>query len=236
MTAEALSQFQILVVEDESKVAEFIIKGLSETGYKVTWASDATSALDLFAQKNYDLVLLDIKLPDHDGFFVCQQIRTKNKNIPILMLTAYGDIESKLIGFETGADDYLIKPFNFSELTARIKSLLKRVENQTTSNDWLRALDLEVDLISRRVLRNQTTILLTPKEYALLIYLMKNKNKTVSRLELSDNVWGISFDTGTNVVDVYINFLRNKIDKPFSTKLIQTIVGMGYVLRDEPLF
>lgn len=224
----------ILLVEDEPKVAAFIRKGLKENDYKVDLATDGLEGKHKAQANNYDLIILDINLPYLNGIELCRMIRKKKSNIPILMLTAIGDTDNKVSGFEAGADDYLVKPFEFRELLARMKSLLKRTQiNILNEQRILKVADLELDLDKKSVKRSGIKIELTAKEFALLEYLIQNKNKTVSRIDIAEKIWDINFETGTNVIDVYVNFLRKKIDKDFTPKLIHTHVGFGYKLIDE---
>jgi two-component system, OmpR family, copper resistance phosphate regulon response regulator CusR len=222
---------KILVVEDEPKVASFIKIGLEENGFLCEIAFDGLMGKRMFCISNYDLIILDINIPYKNGIELCKEIRTINQNIPVLMLTALGTTEDKLSGFDSGADDYLVKPFEFRELLARIRSLLKRISIAESEGNVLAFLDLEVNLNTYEVTRDGGKIDLTPKEFALLVYLLRNNGKVVSRMEIAENVWEINFDTGTNIIDVYVNFLRKKIDKDFSQKLIHTQTGVGYILK-----
>jgi two-component system copper resistance phosphate regulon response regulator CusR len=185
----------------------------------------------MFDTGNYDLLILDINLPYKNGIALCKEIRNKDQKIPVIMLTALGTTEDKLSGFDSGADDYLVKPFEFRELLARIRSLLKRIAVAETGENLLELLDLEVNLNNYEVSRGGRKIELTKKEFALLVYFLRNKGKVVSRMDIAENVWDINFDTGTNVIDVYVNFLRKKMDKDFSQKLIHTQTGVGYILK-----
>jgi len=223
---------KILIVEDEPKVAAFIKMGLEEFGYEAEIAYDGMMAKSLTSSLKYDLIILDINLPYINGFELCQLIRKTDVQVPILMLTALGTMEDKLHGFEFGADDYLAKPFDFKELLARIKVLLKRSRSVAVIAGILKIADMEINMDARTVARSGIEIELRSKEYALLEYLAINKGKVVSRSELIEKVWGQDYDINSNVVDVYINFIRNKIDKDFTPQLIQTRVGMGYVLKD----
>lgn len=224
---------RILVVEDEPKVASFVKRGLEENGFFCDIAWDGLMGKRMFDAGDFDLIILDINLPYKNGFELCNEIRSSNQKIPVIMLTALGTTEDKLAGFDSGTDDYLVKPFEFRELLARVRSLLKRISIAETGGNILTFLDLEVNLNTYEVMRGGKTIELTPKEFALLVYLLRNKGRVVSRTELAEKVWDINFDTGTNVIDVYVNFLRKKIDKEFSKKLIHTQTGVGYILKEE---
>lgn len=220
---------KILVVEDEEKVASFIRQGLEELDYDVTVANDGLTGKRYAEERRFDLVVLDRRLPGMDGVEVCRRLREKQPLLPILMLTALGTSEDKVAGFDSGADDYLVKPFDFTELVARIKALTRR-SNPDASLSVLEAKDLKLDTNKKVAMRGEHQIALTAKEYALLEYLLLNKGKVVSRQQIAADVWDIHFDTGTNVVDVYVNFLRKKIDRDFDLKLIQTLIGMGYMI------
>lgn len=228
-----MDQLNILVIEDEPKVAAFLKNGLEELKSSVDIAYDGQMGEKLALSKEYDIILLDIILPYMNGHEVCARIKAQKPNVPILMLTALGTTDDKVIGFESGADDYLVKPFEFKELTARIKALTRRTISAPEVSNKIKVADLELDLNKKVAIRGGKSIDLTAKEYSLLEYFMRNKNRVVSRLDISEKVWDINFDTGTNVVDVYVNILRKKIDKDFPNKLIQTKVGMGYMLTDE---
>jgi DNA-binding response OmpR family regulator len=220
----------ILLIEDDPEVAAFIKTGLEEQDYHVTVVSDGIEGTKTAIDKNFDLLILDIILPGYNGFKVCKEVRIHTKELPILMLTALGTISDKVQGFENGADDYLTKPFHFEELLARINALTRR--HTIVSEKIYKVADLEVDCNNGSVFRNGNEILLTTKEFTLLEILIANKNKVLSRSEIAGKVWGINFDRGTNLIDVYINYLRTKIDKNHSKKLIQTVIGRGYVLKD----
>ena len=223
-----------LIVEDEEKVASFIKKGLFTQGYDSVIAPTGREALDLFESQKFDLIILDIGLPDLSGLEVCEQIRKTNVQIPVLMLTALGSVSDKLSGFEVGTDDYLVKPFDFMELLVRIKALLKRSnEKMKDQDDILKVADLELNLHQKVAIRAGKVIALTAKEFSLLEYLMRNRGRVVSKLDIAEQVWDIDFDTGTNFIEVYVNYLRNKIDKGFTDKLIHTIFGMGYTLKSK---
>ena len=223
---------KILVIEDEPKVASFVRRGLEENEFSCEIASDGLMGKRMFDSEDYDLIILDLNLPYKNGIELCKEIRNNDQKIPILMLTALGTTEDKLSGFDSGADDYLVKPFEFRELLARIRALLKRTLIAETGGNILTLLDLSVNLNTYEVTRSGKKIDLTQKEFALLVYLLRNKGKVVSRMDIAENVWDINFDTGTNIIDVYVNFLRKKMDKDFSQKLIHTQTGVGYILKD----
>ena len=228
-----MDERRILVVEDEPKIADTLKLGLSENGYAVDVAYDGKIGLKLFEMYPFNLVVLDINLPGLNGYELCKIIRQKNAQVPVIMLTALSSLNDKIEGYDAGADDYIIKPFEFRELLMKIRVLLKRTLQQTVpSGTMLKAGDLEMNLDSKEVKREGQVINLTAKEFQLLEYLLRNKNRVVSRADIAINVWDIDFDTNTNVIDVYISYLRNKVDKPFPVKLIQTQVGMGYVLKE----
>lgn len=225
---------KLLLVEDEQKIADALKLGLTEAGYQVEVAFDGTIGWKLFQLLDVDLVILDINLPGINGFELCKLIRNKNPQVPVIMLTALGSLNDKIEGYDAGADDYLSKPFEFKELLMKIRVLLKRTKNQNIPvGTILKAADLEMNLDSKEVRRGSTVINLTAKEFQLLEYLLRNKNRVVSRSDIAVNVWDIDFDTNTNVIDVYINYVRNKVDKKFDQKLIYTQVGMGYILKDK---
>jgi DNA-binding response OmpR family regulator len=223
-------KMRILVVEDQPKMASFIKKGLTAQGYIVDISETGMGAESLMAENPYDLVVLDVNLPDQNGMDTARHIRRDGFKGPILMLTALSSTKDKIHGLDSGADDYLTKPFDFEELLARIRALLRR--NQGGENSKLRFSDIELDLVLRKASRGQEQITLTTKEFSLLEYLMRNPNRPVTRVEISEKVWDVNFDTNTNIVDVYINMLRKKIDAPFEKKLIQTMIGYGYILKD----
>lgn len=222
---------KILIVEDEPKVATFIKKGLEENNFEAKIANDGQEGLDIAFNEFFDIIILDLNLPIISGLELCKQIRVVNSKVPIIMLTAMGTTEDKITGFNSGADDYLVKPFEFRELLVRVKALIKRSGNDTLISNILKVADLEMNLDTKVVKRGNKKIELTAKEFMLLEYFVRNKEKVHSRATIAEKVWDITFDTGTNVIDVYINFLRKKIDKDFTTKLIHTQVGMGYVLK-----
>lgn len=220
---------RILVVEDEQRVAQFIKRGLEEERYAVDLARDDAEALFLADINPYDLILLDVMLPERDGIAVCKELRAKKIAVPIVMLTAKGAVEDRVSGLDAGADDYLTKPFAFEELLARIRALLRR--KGTGKVTRLAAGDLTLDQVTHQVKRAGKEIVLTGKEYSLLEYFMLHAGEVVTRTMLSEHVWDEHFDTFTNVIDVHINFLRNKIDKGFKRKLIHTLRGVGYILK-----
>lgn len=225
---------RILLVEDERRMADTLRFGLTENGYEVETAFDGNIGYRLFKGTSFDMVILDINLPGMNGYELCKNIRVINKNTPVIMLTALNTIEDKIEGYDAGADDYIIKPFEFRELTMKMRVLLRRSsDTKLPIGNILQAGDLVMNLETKTVTRNNEVILLTAKEFQLLEYLLRNKNRVVSRSDIAINVWDIDFDTNTNIIDVYINYVRNKIDKPFPEKLIHTHVGMGYVLKEK---
>ncbi len=230
---------KILLVEDEAHVASFIKKGLAEEGYDVSVAFDGDIGWDMFRQNQFDLIILDIMLPGKNGIELCKLIREVNTTIPVLFLTALGTSENIVLGLNTGADDYIVKPFKFIEFLARIKTLLRRTElfsgeqPATTNSHTHQFLNLTVDDNAKKVMRDDTEINLTSTEYRLLMYFLENKNIVLSRMDILENVWGLNFNLGTNVVDVYVNYLRKKIDQNFEPKLIHTVIGMGYIMKEK---
>jgi two-component system, OmpR family, copper resistance phosphate regulon response regulator CusR len=223
---------KILVVEDEPKVADFIKQGLEEHNYDVDLAADGRTGQDKALNRKYDLIILDVNLPYINGFDVCKHLREKEVKSPIIMLTALGTTDDKIMGFDSGVDDYLVKPFEFRELLARVKALHKRSAPNENYSKTLEIADLVMNLEEKTVIRAGQKILLTAKEFGLLEYFIRNRNKVVSRMDIAADVWDIHFDTGTNVIDVYVNFLRKKVDKDFPQQLIHTKVGMGYIMKD----
>ncbi|MCC6727316.1 MAG: response regulator transcription factor [Saprospiraceae bacterium] len=223
----------ILFVEDEPKVAAAIQQGLQENGFEVEIAPDGAVGNFLATTKKYDLILLDANLPHVSGYDVCRNVRSRDLKVPIIMLTAMQSIEKKMAGFDAGADDYIVKPYDFRELLARVKVFLRRsVYNVPMPEDTLlRIADLEMNLGTKTIHRQGMPIALTAREFALLEFLMRRNGRVASRNEISEFVWDLHFETNTNVVDVYINFLRKKIDKNFEPKLIHTKPGMGYYMK-----
>ncbi len=224
---------KILIVEDEPKVAAFIKKGLDENEFTSDIAYDGLMGKALALTNQYQLIILDLNLPQINGFQLCKIIRENNSKIPILILTAFGGIDEKTNGFESGADDYLLKPFEVRELILRIRALLRRATELPSISQIYKIADLELHTDEMKVIRGGKTIPLSSKEYRLLEYMLLNKDKVLGRLDITDHVWGINFDTGTNLVDVYMNFLRKKIDKDYVPKLIHTRIGMGYIFSDK---
>lgn len=222
---------KLLIVEDEPNLLSIIRKGLSEKNNEVSVALDGTTALEMIHNHNFEVVILDIMLPDINGIEICRRLRASKNFVPILLLTALGTTENIVTGLNAGADDYLAKPFKFSELEARISALARRSNQDHKPNDTIVIDDLEIDSRSKTVKRNGEKIQLTAKEFKLLQYLARNAEVILSREKILDNVWDINFDMNTNVVDVYINYVRNKIDKPYQNKLIHTIKGLGYVIK-----
>ncbi|SHG16954.1 response regulator transcription factor [Pedobacter caeni] len=226
--------FKIGLAEDDLKIAGLIKTGLEEQGYLVSIVSNGEQALQTFKEEDFHLVILDIMMPGLNGIEVCKSLRAENKALPILMLTALGSIDDKVSGLNSGADDYLVKPFHFKELLARIEALLRRQHAAigTPKTDHLLSFDdISLNTYSKEVKRAGTLIELTAKEHTLLELFLRNPNRLLSRQYIAENAWDISFDTGTNVIDVYVNFLRNKIEKGFARKLIHTKIGMGYILK-----
>ena len=226
--------YTILIVEDEKRVADLLTAGLEESGYRTLVAYDGAMGLRLFQSNEIDMVISDIVLPKLDGFEMCREIRKLNSDIPILMLTALGTTDDKLDGFDSGADDYMVKPFDFRELKARIRVLMKRVVHNEEKREHLAYADIEIDLNKHHVSRAGVDIRLTPKEFNLLVFMVENAEKVISRIDIAEKVWNTHFDTGTNFIDVYINYLRKKIDKDFDIKLIHTKPGIGFILTDQP--
>ncbi|MEG8947907.1 response regulator transcription factor [Rosettibacter firmus] len=222
---------RILIIEDEKKVASFIKKGLEEEFFTVDIAYDGKKGLELATVEEYDLIILDIMIPYIDGLTLTKELRKRKINTPILLLTVKDSVSDKVEGLDAGADDYLTKPFAFEELTARVRALLRR--NEILKSNILTAADLKLDLITHTVFRGNKEIYLTQKEFSILEYLLRNKNRIVTRTKLIEHVYDYHFDTETNVIDVYINKLRAKIDQDYEKKLIHTIRGSGYMIKDE---
>ncbi len=227
-----MNGIKILVVEDEPKVASVLKQGLEEQGYSVILAEDGQEAISLILKNTYDVAVLDVIVPYINGIELCRAIKNNRPEIPVILLTALGTTEDKEKGFDAGADDYLVKPFEFKELLMRIKVLLRRNNKEILQQNKLRLADLELNLNKKIAIRGEKNIELTAKEFALLEYLMRNNGRVISRVDISEKVWDLNFDTGTNVVEVYINILRKKIDKDFPKKLIHTRIGMGYIMEE----
>lgn len=224
---------QILLIEDEPKTLAFIRKGLEENGYAVDTAADGQEGLRLAMANAYQMIISDIVLPGISGITLCRQLRSLQNQTPLLMLTALGGVGHVVEGLDSGADDYLVKPFEFQELLARIRTLTKRGASASQPAPLLVLADLELNSQSRSARRGGKDIPLTAREYALLEFMLRNKERVLSRQEIVREVWGLDFDTGTNMVEVYINYLRRKIDKDFSEKLIHTQFGLGYVMKQS---
>jgi heavy metal response regulator len=219
---------RILVIEDEVKIAQFIKRGLKEEGYAVDIAGDGEEGHFMLSSNEYDAIILDLMLPKIDGLTLCRTLRKDGNQTPIIMLTAKDTVKDKVKGLDSGADDYLPKPFAFEELLARVRVVLRKKDSRVQTQ--LRVDDLSLDLLTHKVTRGDREIELTVKEYALLEYLMRNAGNIVTRTMISEHVWDINFDTFTNVIDVYINYLRNKVDSGFDNKMIHTVRGKGYLL------
>lgn len=226
----------ILIVEDEPSLLALLRKGFAELNYSVSAAMDGAMALAMLSKHSFDVVILDIMLPDINGLEICRRIRASKNYVPILMLTALSSNENIITGLDTGADDYVTKPFKFSELEARVRALVRRASSSNHQINVIEVGDLTLDRISKSVSRAGQPIKLTAMEFRLLEFLARHKGIIVSRNQLLENVWEIRFDMSTNVVDVYINYLRKKIDKPFEEKLIHTIKGLGYVLKQQDVY
>lgn len=223
---------RVLVVEDQRKLLTFIKKGLQQSGYSVDAAESVEATEALAFEFEYDLIILDVMLPDGNGFDITRRLRQHGLSMPILMLTALGETSSKIKGLDAGADDYLTKPFAIEELLARVRALLRRRQDLRGSSTLVVG-DLQVDLRSRKVTRRNREIQLSAKEFALLEYLMRNQGRTLSRTQIMEHVWDMHFDSESNVIDVYINLLRKKVDLPFDQKLIKTVHGTGYMLKES---
>ncbi len=226
---------RLLLVEDQKKVASFIKKGLVQTGYAVDVAETGGAAESMVAAHPYDLIILDVMLPDESGVDVVHHLRRDGYQGPVLMLTALSGTKDRIRGLDAGADDYLAKPFELDELYARIRALLRRSgsSQQQGTNTLLRVADLELNLVTRTVIRAQKKIQLTPKEFSLLEYLLRHSGRPVSRMNIAESVWDMHHDSESNVVDVYVNTLRKKVDAPFDHKLIHTVIGVGYMLKED---
>ncbi len=220
---------RVLLVEDEARIAAFIRKGLQEEQYVVDVAEDGDAALDFVVAADYDLLILDVMLPRRDGFSVCKEIRRRGIHTPVLMLTARDAVDDRVRGLDAGADDYLVKPFAFKELLARLRALARRPAE--TQSSELRAGDLVLDTTTHHITRAGQAVELSAREYRLLEFLLRHRGQPLTRLQIAEGVWGYDFDANSNVVDVYIRYLRRKVDDPFRTKLIQTVRGVGYKIE-----
>lgn len=223
----------ILLIEDDLRVADLIKRGLEEQEFNVIVAYDGEIGRKLALSNEYDLIITDIILPKINGIDLCKEIRFAKPDTPIIMLTALGTTDDKVEGFDAGANDYLVKPFDFRELQVRVRALLYRTVNSSPSINTLEYADIEMNLETKTVIREGQEIRLTPKEFNLLKYMLVNKERVLTRAEIAEHVWDTHFDTGTNFIDVYMSYLRNKIDKNFSGRLIHTKIGMGFILKKE---
>lgn len=230
-----MSQKNILIVEDEQRLAGVLKKQLEEFGFKTEIANDGFLGKQLIEEMKFDLVILDINLPLINGYDLCREIRKTDKRIPIIMLTAYGTPDNKITGFDAGADDYIVKPFDLRELIARVNVFIRRSEPGVPGNEKIKLADLEMDLNTKSVTRGNKKIELTAKESLLLETFLKNRDKLLTREFIIEKVWGIEFDPSTNIIDVYVNYLRKKIDKNFSPKLIHTKFGFGFYCSDKEI-
>ncbi len=226
-------QMKLLLIEDEPKTLQSLRQGLEENGYEVDIAYDGLIGLQLAKRGGYVLIISDIIMPGMNGLELCREFRKFDQHTPILMLSALGTTDDKVTGLDVGADDYLVKPFEFKELLARVRALTKRGSGVAQTSSILRFADLEVNLDAKTVFRSGTKIELTVREFNLLVYLIRNQGRVVSKAEIAERVWDMNFDSGTNVIEVYVNYLRKKVDRDFAVKLIHTQFGMGYVLKTE---
>lgn len=222
---------KILIIEDEVKTIQSIKQGLEEHQWEVDVAYDGTMGFELATRSAYSLIISDIILPGMNGLVLCRKLREANVATPILMLTALGTTDDKIVGLDAGADDYLVKPFEFRELMARVRALTRRNTGMAQTANLLKIADLELDPDAKKVVRAGKEIALTAKEFQLLEYFLRHQGRVISKVELAERLWDLTFDTGTNIIEVYINFLRKKIDKDFEPKLLHTQIGMGYVLK-----
>lgn len=224
---------RVLLIEDEKKAVQSLTRGLIENQIEVDFALDGAEGYLLASQKEYDVIVSDIIMPGLTGLEFTRQIRAQGVHTPVLLLTAMSATDDKVLGLEAGADDYLTKPFEFKELLARIKALSRRSKDIISPKSMLSFGGVDMNLLSKEIHRNGTRIELTPKEFALMEYFIRNQGRAISKAEIAEKVWDIHFETSSNVVEVYVNYLRNKVDKPFDRKLIHTVFGQGYILRDE---
>lgn len=228
-----LYPMKVLLIEDEPKMVRSLVKGLEENQISVDFAYDGDTGRKLCERNDYTVIVSDVILPGMNGLELLRNIRGQGNRTPVLLITALGQVDDKVTGFEAGADDYLTKPFEFREFMARVKALARRPAVVFQADQVLRFSDLELDQYTRLVRRAGKTINLTPREFALLEFLMRHPGKVLSKVEISEKVWDVDFDTGTNVVEVYVNYLRNKVDKGFDKRLIHTLFGQGYILKEE---
>lgn len=224
---------KVLIIEDEVKTVQSLKKGLEEHQIQVEFAHDGHAGRQMAASGNFDVIISDVVMPKLSGFELVRSLREAGTATPILLLTAMGATDDKVTGFEAGADDYLVKPFEFKELLVRLRALARRGKEGAAPKTILQFADLEMNLDAKTCHRNGKKIDLTPKEFALMEYLIRNQGRVVSKTEIAEKVWDINFDTGTNVIEVYVSYLRNKLDRPFDKKLIHTMFGLGYVLKEE---
>lgn len=224
---------KLLVVEDEIKTANTLKQGLEENGYEVMVANEGDAAFAMAARNKFDLIVTDVVMPKLNGIDFCKKLRENQIDTPLIMLTALGMTADKIAGFDAGSDDYLVKPFDFAELLARIKVQLNRRYGKPAPENDLTYADLRINLVTKEVFRNARLINLTAKEFALLEFFLRNAGRVISKEEISEKVWDVNFDTGTNIIEVYVSYLRNKVDRDFTNKLIHTKKGMGYILRSE---
>jgi two-component system, OmpR family, copper resistance phosphate regulon response regulator CusR len=224
---------KLLVVEDEIKTANTLKQGLEENGYEVMVANEGDAAFAMAARNKFDLIVTDVVMPKLNGIDFCKKLRENQIDTPLIMLTALGMTADKIAGFEAGSDDYLVKPFDFAELLARIKVQLNRRYGKPAPENDLMYADLRINLVTKEVFRNVQLLNLTAKEFALLEFFMRNAGRVISKEEISEKVWDVNFDTGTNIIEVYVSYLRNKVDRDFTNKLIHTKKGMGYIFRSE---
>jgi DNA-binding response OmpR family regulator len=228
-----MADIKVLLVEDESRLAEYIKKGLEENGFSVDVTYDGQIGKNFALSNSYDVMIFDVNLPKISGLELTKQLRKEQIKTPIMMLTAMGTVQDKVMGLDFGADDYLVKPFDFLELIARLNALHRRASDVSDLKKNIQVADLELDLNEKVARRDSNIIGLTSREFRLLEFFMRNQGKVVSRVEIAEKVWNLNFDTGTNTIDVYVNFLRKKIDQGYSNKLIHTVIGRGYMLKSE---
>jgi two-component system copper resistance phosphate regulon response regulator CusR len=224
---------KILLIQDEVKAIVALIKGLKDYHIIVDYALDGRIGYEMALNNKYDVILSDVIMPQMNGLEIVKQLRTAGNTTPIMLLTAMGSTEDKVIGFDKGADDYLVKPYEFRELLARIQALARRGKEVLMLNNVLRFADIEINMDTKVFMRSGKVIDLTRKEMALIEYFIRNQGRVISKSEIADKVWGIDFETNTNIIEVYVNYIRNKMDKPYDKKLIHTVFGMGYVLKEE---